>query len=58
MANDLYFDVDLVISAVAARSRIRAVTYESFFLVSRRLLHEFGEQGQGSTGGSSSRDSS
>lgn len=33
-------------------------TYEESFLLSRRLLHELGELGQGSTGGSRSRDSS
>lgn len=35
-----------------------AQTYDASFLVSRRLLHVLGELGQGSTGGSSSRDSS
>lgn len=34
------------------------LTYEVSFLASRRLLHKLGELGQGSTGGSRSRDSS
>lgn len=52
-------DDTLIWSAwVFLRELSLAVRNDASFLVSRRLLHELGELGQGSTGGSSSRDNS